>query len=495
LQIIKGMSTSCTETERRVLKQLGLLVDQAMDLDLVLDSVLEILMQGLPGQRCEITLQDPPSGRLSTRSLQGAAIGLRGQSDGDPVQILAARVMQDASPYFGLGPLCAVPLYRNTVPAGALSMESAGIVSGEAKRVLSAAGEMLSRLLKLHRHIQARLEPVLRRPPASAGDGHLLLEGQGQKMAEVRRLLYKVAPSETPVFLSGPLGSGKAQAARLIHQLSPRAELPLARINCQALSQQSLARGLFGLEGGAHDPASRAKAGLLQKAKAGCLFLDEIDNLGLPLQAKLLTLLQEHYYEPMGGGQPIICKVRILAASRGDLARAVERGDFRQDLYYRLNVFPITLPPLSQRRGDIGLLAEFFLARASADRGRPVRLSLQAATVLTHYAWPGNAAELDNLCQRLALLAPGREITLEDLPSFVFQHEPRLAAGRAGSWSRLEEMERGEVMAALQRNHWVQSHAAAELGLTLRQIGYRVKKFGLDQAIQLGRSGGPSPGN
>ncbi len=485
------MQSACTETERKILKQLGLLVDQAVDLDLALGGVLEILMQGLPGLRCEITLRQPESGRLITRFLRGAAVVARAETDGDPVQALALRVIQNESPHFEAGRLCAIPLYRNAAVEGTLSAEAnGGKIDSEAERILSVSGEMISRVLQLHCRLQALLEPVLKQPWGAGAGGHLLFEGQGQKMAEVRRLLYKVAPSQTPVLLGGPLGSGKAQAARLIHRLSTRSEQPLVQINCAHWSQPELERRLFGYDSNALDAGGQTGGGLLAQAGHGSVYLAEIDHLGPPLQAKLLTLLQEHYFEPMGGGQPLKCRARILAACRRDLAPAVERGEFRQDLYYRLNVFPIALPPLSQRREDIVPLAEFCLAQAGAGGGRHLSLNPQAAQVLSHYAWPGNLAELDNLCQRLALLAKEREITLEDLPSFVFEPPTRPAAGRHGSLSRLEEIERGEVVAALQRNNWVQSRAAAELGLTLRQIGYRVKKFGLGRTIQRGRGSG-----
>lgn len=487
----RGMSANGSDSERLVLSQMALLVDQALDLPEVVDQALEILARALPGRRVELAWLDPAPGQMVRRSWQGPTARQGDQADQDPMEELLARVMHSGRPLLEAGPLWALPLIVAGSAAGVLAVEAAGATASvEQQRVLAAAGDMLGRLLHLHRRLQARLAPRGDRPgdsscAATPEVSHLLLPGQGRAMARVQELLHKVAPSQASVLLLGPLGSGKAQAAGLIHGLSPRAERPLRRLDCARQSQEVLERRLLGYEKGAFPGATEPRAGLLERAQGGSLLLTDIANLGLPLQSKLLRLLQEQQYERLGGSQTRKCRVRILAASRRDLAQAVESGRFRQDLYYRLNVFPITLPPLSRRREDIPRLARFFLSRAAA--GRHLSLSPQAAEVLSHYSWPGNVSELDNLCQRLALLTAGEVITLAELPSFVFQREFRPPGQGAASLSRLEEMERRVVVAALERNHWVQSHAAAELGLTLRQIGYRIRKFGLQAAIRRGR--------
>ncbi|RJX28397.1 MAG: AAA family ATPase [Desulfarculus sp.] len=488
------MSAAWSDKERLLLTEMALLVDQALDLPQVLDRVLAVLSRALPGRWAEVAWLDPARGQLLRRALDGPAAPEPGP---DPAAELYARVMHGGRPFLAAGPLWAVPLFLHGSAAGVLAVEAQGQEAApEQRRVLGAAGEMLSRLLHLHRRIQARLAPLQGPPGEPSGQeaaeaSHLLLEGQSQAMAQVQELLHKVAPSEASVLLLGPLGSGKAQAAGLIHRLSPRADRPLLRLDCAFVSQEVSERRLFGYEKGAFSGATEPRAGLLERAQGGSLFMTDITSLGPPLQAKLLRVLQERQYERLGGSQTRSSQARILAASRQDLAAAVEQGQFRQDLYYRLNVFPITLPPLARRREDIPLLVRFFLERAAAAVGRRLSLNQQALDVLTHYAWPGNVAELENLCQRLALLTQGDAVTLADLPSFVFQREAKEPSQRAGALSRLEEMERRAVVAALERNQWVQSHAAAELGLTLRQIGYRIKKFGLEGAIRRGRGQAP----
>lgn len=354
---------------------------------------------------------------------------------------------------------------------------------GSARRLVNAAAQLASSVLALHRDLALRRHGGENAKDLDPAATHLFLPGQGEAMARAQELISKSAPSEASVLLLGPLGVGKALAAQVIHRLSQRRGGPLLHLDCAAWGPAELERRIFGQAPEAVPGRHAPPASLLEQAAGGTLYLQEVGGLSLPLQAKLLQVLQEGEYEPAGGGEVRRAQVRVLASSTQDLERKVAQGTFRQDLFYRLGVMPIHLPPLRQRRGDVQVLAEFFLSR---DReSQAPRLSAQAQSVLTHYAWPGNVAELENLCGRLALLTTAPEITLDDLPSFLFYRE---AAGTPeGQLSRLEEIEKQEVVAALERNNWVQSHAAAELGLTLRQIGYRVKKFGLEGAIKKGR--------
>ena len=354
---------------------------------------------------------------------------------------------------------------------------------GSARRLVNAAAQLASSVLALHRDLALRRHGGENAKDLDPAATHLFLPGQGEAMAGAQELISKSAPSEASVLLLGPLGVGKALAAQVIHRLSQRRGGPLLHLDCAAWGPAELERRIFGQAPEAVPGRHAPPASLLEQAAGGTLYLQEVGGLSLPLQAKLLQVLQEGEYEPAGGGEVRRAQVRVLASSTQDLERKVAQGTFRQDLFYRLGVMPIHLPPLRQRRGDVQVLAEFFLSR---DReSQAPRLSAQAQSVLTHYAWPGNVAELENLCGRLALLTTAPEITLDDLPSFLFYREA--AGAPEGQLSRLEEIEKQEVVAALERNNWVQSHAAAELGLTLRQIGYRVKKFGLEGAIKKGR--------
>jgi Nif-specific regulatory protein len=463
------MMSLSEQKECQTVLDMARLVEQALDLDLVLQSILLLLRRALHIRGARFWLWEP-------QGTPRVAAGL-GQEN-------------------GLGPDAANQGMLITAPVVAGGREAGRLVAAllpdekqghqMAPRLVSAAAVVAGAVLGLHQTLAARQRestPGLEMDPAAT---HLFLPGQGEAMLRVCELIRKVAPSEATVLLVGPLGVGKQLAARIIHHLSQRAHGPWARLNCAAWDQDGLERRLFGEAMGPEAGQEAARPGLLEKAAHGTLYLEEVGCLGLPLQARLLRVLQEGEYEPRGGGETRRASVRVVASTTQDLEAKVGQGSFRQDLLYRLAVLPINLPPLRQRRGDVEVLARFFLDRASRGAVPRLHLSPQAAGVLTHYAWPGNVAELENLCQRLALLSRGPEISLDDLPSYLFYRQPAAEAGH-GSLSRLEEMEKQEVVAALERNNWVQSHAAAELGLTLRQIGYRVKKFGLENAIKNGR--------
>jgi Nif-specific regulatory protein len=307
--------------------------------------------------------------------------------------------------------------------------------------------------------------------------------GRSQAMVEVQQLIKKVAPSKASVLLLGESGTGKTLIARLIHEVSTRARFPFVKINCASLPENLLESELFGYEKGAFTGAVKAKAGRFEEADGGTVFLDEIGELSLALQVKILRFLQEREFERLGSTKTRRVDVRIIAATNKVLAETVKEGTFREDLYYRLNVFPIRVPSLRERKEDIPLLLDHFLDRSSKEYGRRFRLTSKAIELLQAYDWPGNVRELENLVERLTIVVEGSEIDLKDLPSTVHAEKRAPEVEETLMLTRLEEMEKKEVMAALERNRWIQSHAAKDLGLTLRQIGYRIKKFGLESVI------------
>ncbi|MCF8043226.1 MAG: sigma 54-interacting transcriptional regulator [Desulfarculaceae bacterium] len=456
------MILSPSQQECQAVLDMARLVEKALDLESVLEGILQRLDQAL--------------------DLRGARFWLWETGDAPWV---ATGLGQDQD----LGPDAVNQTLVIGVPLLPLGRESGRLVAalreskpdpGSARRLVNAAAQLASSVLALHRDLSLRRHSGENAGNLDPAATHLFLPGQSEAMVRAQELLSKSAPSEATVLLLGPLGVGKALAAQVIHRLSQRRGGPLLHLDCSAWGPAELERRLFGRAAGSGSPADS----LLEQASGGTLYLQEVSSLSLPLQAKLLQVLQEGEYEPAGGGEIRRAQVRVVASSTQDLERNVAQGSFRQDLLYRLGVMPIHLPSLRQRRSDVSLLAEYFLA-CNRDFQAP-RLSSQAQSVLTHYAWPGNVAELENLCGRLALLTNTPEIGLDDLPSFLFYRE---AAGtQEQQLSRLEEIEKQEVVAALERNNWVQSHAATELGLTLRQIGYRVKKFGLESAIKKGRN-------
>jgi len=301
---------------------------------------------------------------------------------------------------------------------------------------------------------------------------------------EARQLIKKVAPVKASVLLMGESGTGKTLLARVVHALSPRAKYPFLKINCASLPENLLEIELFGIEKGASPGAVRAKPGRLEEADGGSLFLDEVETLSLPLQAKLLRFLQEREFERLGSARTRKVDVRIIAATTSDLTAQVSAGAFREDLSYLLSVFPIRVPPLRERPEDIPPLLDHFMDKVSEEYGRRFYFTQKAQAVLQEYNWSGNVREMENLVERLCILVEGSEIDLKDLPAYLSPAGVKTDPEDQAFLSRLKEMEKREIVAALERNHWIQSQAAMDLGLTLRQVGYRVKQFGLERLIK-----------
>jgi transcriptional regulator with GAF, ATPase, and Fis domain len=315
---------------------------------------------------------------------------------------------------------------------------------------------------------------------------HLI--GASAALRRVRALCHKVAATDMTVLLCGETGSGKEVAAREIHAASPRRAKPFIAVNCAALSEHLVESELFGHEKGAFTGATGQKPGRFELADGGTLFLDEIGEMPAPLQAKLLRAVEERACVRVGGTRPVSFDVRLIAATNRDLKREAEAGRFRQDLYYRLSVFPIELPPLRLRVEDVRPLAEHFLGRIAPSLGAaaaagPPGVSEAAVTCLTAYHWPGNIRELRNVIERGALLAGGQPIAPEHLPPEIAAAAASAAtappgAGAAGG-SRLEDQERSLLVEALEQSGWNQSAAARRLRITRDCCRSRMKKYGL----------------
>jgi two-component system NtrC family response regulator len=314
------------------------------------------------------------------------------------------------------------------------------------------------------------------------GFGELI--GDSKPMREVYALVDKVAATRATVLLTGESGTGKELIARAIHTRSPRAEESFVAVNCMALSETLLESELFGHEKGAFTGAAGRRKGRFEMAHQGTLFLDEVGELGPSVQVKLLRVLQERTFERVGGNQPISVDVRIVTATNRDLTQAVEQGAFREDLFYRLNVVRIDLPPLSQRREDLSALVAHFVKKYAAEVGRPApQVSKEAMAMIFRHPWPGNVRELENALERAVILA-GPQITPADLPLEV-RPEPERGAGVAelprglGLTEALEDMERRMILRALAESGGVAAHAAEALGLTKSNLAYKLKKYGI----------------
>ncbi|HSN16361.1 MAG TPA: sigma-54 dependent transcriptional regulator [Anaeromyxobacteraceae bacterium] len=336
-----------------------------------------------------------------------------------------------------------------------------------------------------------RLSRENRRLRRELADGYGLeqLVGPSEAMQAVLRQVRKLAPQRTTVLLTGESGTGKELVARALHDLSPRAALPFVAVNCGAIPGELIESELFGHARGAFTDAVRAKKGLAAEADGGTLFLDEVGELPLAMQVKLLRFLQEEEVRPVGDTRAVKVDVRVVAASARDLARAVQEGQFREDLYYRLDVVGLRLPPLRERPGDVGPLAHHFLARLASLRPDLPRLELSdgAREALAAHRWPGNVRELRHAIERAVVLADGPVIREEDLPDAVRAPCPRALpeAAPGGDLSvkrATRELEERLIRAALARTGGNRTRAAQLLDLSYRALLYKIKEYGLGDA-------------
>jgi DNA-binding NtrC family response regulator len=308
--------------------------------------------------------------------------------------------------------------------------------------------------------------------------------GESRAVKDAKALLQKVATSPaSTVLLTGESGTGKDLAAKVLHYASDRAPRPFMNITCSALPDTILESELFGHERGAFTDARQQKRGLLESADGGTVFLDEIGEMAAPLQAKLLRFLEEKTFKRVGGVADIRVDVRVIAATNRTLEDEVKKGRFREDLYYRLNVVPIVLPPLRTRTDDIPALVHYFVDTYNREFRKRVRgLSDEAMRRLQMYGWPGNIRELRNAVERAMLLVEGDELTADQFP-VASAAVSRLTEGVAlpASGIDLEQLERSLVVQALERSGWNQTRAAALLGLNRDQIRYRIEKFKLQR--------------
>lgn len=307
--------------------------------------------------------------------------------------------------------------------------------------------------------------------------------GNSPAMQEVFRLINRVCRSNATVLLLGESGVGKELAAKVIHENSSRADRPFIPVNCAALPETLLESELFGHEAGAFTGATSRRLGRFELANEGTIFLDEIGEISPAVQVKLLRVLQEKEFVRVGGTKVIGCDVRVIAASNRDLEEERRKGNFRDDLYYRLNVFPITIPPLRQRREDIPELVEYFIGEISAElKIPPPTLTDKTIAALVRYDWPGNIRELRNVLERACLLAENGLIDLDQLPKGIAptgEQSPYPTSTTSQPSSTLEEMEKTIIIKALKENNGNQSRTAKALGITRDILRYRIKKYGL----------------
>ena len=354
------------------------------------------------------------------------------------------------------------------------------------------------------------------------------LVGSSDAVLEVKSLVSKVAPTDATVLLQGESGTGKEVIARLVHECSARAKGPFIPVNCGAIPGELLESELFGHEKGAFTGAVAARKGRFELAEGGTLFLDEIGDMPFEMQVKLLRVLQERTFERVGGGKPIKCDVRIIAATHQHLEKKVDAGDFRMDLYYRLNVFPLDVPPLRDRPADLEALAQRFIDEFASQGRGSIRLESDALAHLRLYAWPGNVRELGNLVERLIILNPDQAVYAADLPAKYQSSELTVAARPTDAApvvarddvlteaeeedlsalfapapsspvapptptfidqpidlkEHMAEVERALIISALEQTDWVNAHAAKLLSLQRTTLVEKMRKYDIQRDSQ-----------
>jgi Response regulator containing CheY-like receiver, AAA-type ATPase, and DNA-binding domains len=334
-------------------------------------------------------------------------------------------------------------------------------------------------------------------PPPPPPEQAARLLGDSPAMGELRATITKVSRSQAPVYIWGESGVGKELVARTIHEQGARAAGPFVPVNCGAIPTELMESEFFGHRKGSFTGAHADKPGLFQAASGGTLFLDEVAELPLQMQVKLLRAIQEKSVRPVGASTEVPVDVRILSATHKDLGLLVEEGRFRHDLYYRINVIELRVPPLRERRDDLPQLAASILTRLARSHGRPTPLlSPSALEALASYSFPGNVRELENILERALALAEEDTIGASDLR---LPHPPVARAGMAGAPagpmqeavvdidpasaalpSYIEQMERAAIQKALEENRWNKTKTAAQLGITFRALRYKLKKLGMD---------------
>lgn len=306
---------------------------------------------------------------------------------------------------------------------------------------------------------------------------------QSEEMERVKKMILKVAGSSSTVLVRGESGVGKELVARAIHKASPRVDQIFQAVNCAAINENLLESELFGHEKGAFTSAHAQKKGQFEIADHGTLFLDEIGDLSIAMQAKLLRALQEKEIMRVGGTRPIKVDVRVIAATNRDLEAMVKDNRFREDLYYRLNIIPINIPPLRNRRDDIPPLVDFFISKHLGGSSRPIGgLSASARNLIMNYSWPGNVRQLESAIERAILLCEGNEIVAEDLPIEIRQEGVPATAFSfklPPEGISFEELEKSLIIQAMEQTGWNITRAAKLLDLSFRTLQYRLDKFGI----------------
>jgi Nif-specific regulatory protein len=450
----------------------------SFDLEGNLTKVMETLSNHLDMERGCVFLLDPATRELGIVAAHGLT---RDEIHRGTYRIgegVVGRVIHSGSPMFvpDIGVMGALSVDR------IYSEEHGGV--DDDLRVLRIVASLMAQFVKLwETYRRAEEETVTLRSQLRDRFSLPNIVGESEKFQAVLKSVKKVAGTGATVLLLGESGTGKELVASTLHFESLRSRAPFVAVNCAALPENLLEVELFGCEKGAFTGATARRMGRFETARGGTIFLDEVGELPLSLQAKFLRVLQERTFERVGSSRPLKADVRVIAATNRNLLEDVRAGRFREDLYWRLNVVPIELPPLRERRGDIRLLTNHYVDRFSRAYGKEVRVSGEAMAEMESYAWPGNVRELANTMERLIIMGENDTLEADDITRVLSQGSaPALAAEKPDSSSLTSEvlnLERERICRALREHNHVQHRAARALGITPRQLGYRIKKYGI----------------
>ncbi|HCU23429.1 MAG TPA: DNA-binding response regulator [Deltaproteobacteria bacterium] len=446
-------------------------------------AILRSLEKFLSGRGYEVLLADDFEKAvkyLDSDPVESALIDLKlGRSDG--IELLRHVQKQH------LPTACIVMTGYGSI-AGAIEAIKAGAFHYVTKPFqLEDLGNLVEKSIEHHR---AREENLRLKQQLKQTYGMENIVGVSESIKDIFELIDKVADTDSTVLLLGESGTGKELVANAIHHHSRRCDRPLVPVNCAAIPEDLLESELFGHVKGAFTGAVATRSGRFEMADGGTLFLDEIGDMSPKLQVKLLRVLQERRFEPVGSGRSLEVDVRIVAATHQNLEKAVKERSFREDLFYRLNVIPIRIPPLRERREDIPLLAQHFFQKFSRENGHkhPPVLDAEAMEILRHYAWPGNVRELENLIERLVILKPEQALTPEDLPEKFFRRGGKVFTGvtipeQGLSFKNMVDAFENElILKALEKTAWNKNKAANLLKLNRTTLIEKIKRRQLEKA-------------
>jgi len=497
-------------TEVQLLSDIAKAFAESLNLEETLKSILTLLDTHLRLQRGTITLLDPDTETINIKVAHGLSERSKSQGSYKVGEGITGRVVQSGEsivvPDISKDPrflhrtksrdttgghkiaFFCVPIKLEGRTVGALSVDhqaGRGDDFDASLRLLNIISTMVAQAVKLNKLVESerallRDENVRLRGELKSRFKVQNMVGTSNAMQEVYRLIEQVADSNATVLIRGESGTGKDLVAHAVHYNSLRADKPFIKVNCTALPETLLESELFGHEKGAFTGAIERKLGRFERANGGTIFLDEIGDFPPSLQVKLLRVIQVREFERLGGSETIKANVRVIVATHKNLEQQIADGDFRSDLYYRINVFPIYLPPLRERKDDIMLLADHFLQHFARENGKLItRISTPAIDMLTRYHWPGNIRELENCVERAVLLCEDDVIRSEHLPPSLQMINKGNTTTTPTFTEIIANKERELIVDALKKCGGQQRKAAVELGITERILGYKIRKYGI----------------